>query len=761
TEGETKTLSGSPVGGTFSIVSGGGTINGNTYSPDDINTNTTVVIRYTIATDGDCVATSDGVTFTVTPLLGSIGDTVWYDEDGDAIKDTNENGLEGAKITLDPGTPGNTSDDVIIFTNANGNYLFDNLIAGTYTISVDVNTVTSGIPAGKNPSDLEQTYDSDNLGSPNNSTINLAQGEHNLAQDFAYVIPTGGTSGGNSGGVESESLGDAISKIYVGRKKNSIPTKFVKSIDNIYNKAALKKAQPYQGKGQTLLDMFPTELYSGNIANVTSPTDILDYTIADEVLSVDFSLNGETKGVVLGIKTSDKIYNHTKASCDRLRGAEILNIQKIKVGGYSFLMQGIKQRNGVIEYAISFAAAKNNNDLSYTIQTNWYVNNYTKFNDVYNFQVWSTKPTGTKKLVKDIIDNLKLYSPVNQTEKQKFPKTYASKIYRDKGDLIVALRSTEEGKSASISMVELYSETANNIKHRNNSVITEIQQELKVSIADGYEYDALIKVDGEIEDAFYHADGNWGLDYDSRYTEIKNYFIWNDFNREYQDDEYTINRGVEIKATSEYDYLTIYKSLLPGTLSADYSEYNYVSFTAKGSGLIELGLLKASIENWTEQYRVMIDLSEEEQTYFVPFDIFTSTSSQENLTAEDLTTLLFTFLPVEAQTKELDLTISDVKFTKSAVEGQTVQKIEKFENEFMAYPNPSQGDVNLLLFSELDTEATVTLTDITGKVIYKEQVSLNSGKNELNFDFRVKTGVLFLKVASKENNYGTSKIIFR
>ncbi|MBU3012988.1 carboxypeptidase regulatory-like domain-containing protein, partial [Polaribacter vadi] len=693
--------------------------------------------------------------------LGSIGDTVWYDTDGDGIKDASEAGLGGATVTLDPGTPGDASDDLTTTTDANGNYLFDNLPAGPYTISVDVSTVTSGIPAGETAADLVQTYDWDSVGTPNNSTINLGAGEDNLDQDFAYIIPTGGTSGGNSGGVESESLGDAISKIYVGRKKNSVPTQFVKSSENLFNKTKLKKSQPYQGKGQTMLDMFPAQLYVGNVANVTSPTDILDYTIADEVLSVDFSLNGETKGVVLGIKTSDKIYNHTKASCDRLRGAEILNIQKVEIEGYNFLMQGIKQRSGEIEYAISFATAKNNNDANYTIQTNWYVNNYTKFNDVYNFQVWSTRPADTQKLVADILNNLKSYIPVAQTEVQKFPETYASKIYRDKGELVVALRSTEEGNTADISMVELYSETANNIKHRYNTVSTEIQQSLRVDIADGYEYDALIKVEDEVEDAFYHADGNWGLDYDSRYTEIKNYFVWNDFDREYQDDEYTINRSVELQATSDYDYLTVYKSLLPGTLSADYSEYNYVAFTAKGSGLMELGLLKSSIEDWTAQYKVMVDLSEEEQTYYVPFDVFTSSASQEKLTAEDLTMLTFTFLPVEANTTELDLEISDVKFTKIAVEDQVIEKIETFENEFMAYPNPSKGNVNLLLFSETDTEATVTLSDVTGKVIYKGKTQLNAGKNELDYNFKVKTGVMLLQVTSPETDYGTSKIIFR
>lgn len=119
----------------------------------------------------------------------------------------------------------------------------------------------------------------------------------------------------------------------------------------------------------------------------------------------------------------------------------------------------------------------------------------------------------------------------------------------------------------------------------------------------------MVKIDNEVEDAFYYADGNWGLDFDKRYTEIKNYFVWSNFDREYKDDEYAINRDVEVKATSYYDYLTVYKSLLPGTISADYSEYNYIAFTAKGSGLMELGLIKSSIQDWKAQYRVMVDFS--------------------------------------------------------------------------------------------------------------------------------------------------------
>ena len=177
---------------------------------------------------------------------------------------------------------------------------------------------------------------------------------------------------------------------------------------------------------------------------------------------------------------------------------------------------------------------------------------------------------------------------------------------------------------------------------------------------------------------------------------------------------------------------------------------------------MELGLIKSSIEDWKQQYRIMVDISEEEQPYYVPFEAFSSVGTEETLTADDLTTIAFTFLPVEANTKELDLKISDVRFTKVAVEDEIVNKVEKFENEFVAYPNPSKGNVNLTLFSKVDTEAEVTLTDITGKVIYRGTADLTTGKNELEYNFaRMRRGIYLLKVASKEHDYGVSKLLFR
>ena len=568
---------------------------------------------------------------------------------------------------------------------------------------------------------------------------------------------------GNGGGLESESLGDLLSKQYVTRKMKSVPTQFVKSEATRYNKAKLtasiNMARGGAGSDLTMTEMFPTELQNGDVADITSPTDILDYTIAQEVLSVDFSVGGTTKAVVLGVRTTDKVYNHTKASCDRLRGAEILNVKTVQVGGYNFLMQAIKQRNGVTEYAISFAVGKNYQDSFYTLQTNWFVKEYEAAKDVYNFQVWSTLPEQTTKLVNDILNNLNDSKPVIQTEIQKMPKTYAAKVTREGTDLVLKLKSVKEEQSIEISMDQNYSET-NGFTMRYNPLKSEMTQTIRLNVDDAYEFDGLINVEGAVQDAFYSADGNWGLDFDTTYTLINKYVVSNNLDRVYEEGELAVNRNVHLQVHSEDDYATLYKSLLPGQIPADYNEYQFVSFKAKGSGLLELGLIKSSVEDWKHQYKAMINVGSEEKTYYVPFKFFKSTKSNQTINADDLTMLTFTFLPVEAKTQDLDLNIEDVKFTNKAPDGYE-ELLYTMQNEFMVYPNPSRGDVNCMLYSDTNTTATATLYDVSGKAIYSSQVKLTEGRNELDFNFNVPTGVMFFSIKSDKVDYGTSKLFFK
>ncbi|MGD1808903.1 SdrD B-like domain-containing protein, partial [Dapis sp. BLCC M126] len=119
---------------------------------------------------------------------GSIGDTIFRDDNADGDQDAGEEGISGVEVRLtDKGDDGvfGTDDDVVIgteTTDADGKYLFDGLDAGNYQVEVLNN---NGALDG-----LDQTADPDGT-LDNGSMVELAQGEDNLDQDFGYDAPTG------------------------------------------------------------------------------------------------------------------------------------------------------------------------------------------------------------------------------------------------------------------------------------------------------------------------------------------------------------------------------------------------------------------------------------------------------------------------------------------------------------------------------------------------------------------------------------------
>ena len=82
-------------------------------------------------------------------------------------------------------------------------------------------------------------------------------------------------------------------------------------------------------------------------------------------------------------------------------------------------------------------------------------------------------------------------------------------------------------------------------------------------------------------------------------------------------------------------------------------------------------------------------------------------------------------------------------------------------NEFTAYPNPSQGRLTTAVYSKENTKAILSLYDIRGVEVYRGQLELKPGKNVIENEFRVKSGVMFLKIYNSETNYGIKKIVFK
>jgi protocatechuate 3,4-dioxygenase beta subunit len=72
--------------------------------------------------------------------LGSIGDLVWEDLNCNGIREQNEPGISGVKVTLEGLDLFNVFVQSSTLTNVNGNYLFSNLKPGQYTVNFETPT---------------------------------------------------------------------------------------------------------------------------------------------------------------------------------------------------------------------------------------------------------------------------------------------------------------------------------------------------------------------------------------------------------------------------------------------------------------------------------------------------------------------------------------------------------------------------------------------------------------------------------------------
>jgi uncharacterized repeat protein (TIGR01451 family) len=138
---------------------------------------TSVVNTVAVSSDEEPTPLEDTVV-DVLPLA-TIGNTVWLDEDGDGDQDAGEIGIPNVVVEL------YNADGALVMTtatDAHGGYLFDDVVIGTYTVTVKTATMPSGLAA--NP-----TYDEDDgTTSPDSETVVTltAAGEEHMTADFGY-----------------------------------------------------------------------------------------------------------------------------------------------------------------------------------------------------------------------------------------------------------------------------------------------------------------------------------------------------------------------------------------------------------------------------------------------------------------------------------------------------------------------------------------------------------------------------------------------
>jgi choice-of-anchor A domain-containing protein len=561
---------------------------------------------------------------------------------------------------------------------------------------------------------------------------------------------------GCTGGLESVSLGDLVSRRAINNIKNSVSTKPDYNAMPAFTKNTHSSEARTTSSGSSISRFAPASL-ANTTPKVSSPTDITTLTSAVDAFSVDYVNNNAAKAAVLAITTLHNAYNHTKSICDRFRGATLQATEIVQIQGINFIQFRLLQQNGSVEYCIAFAAGKSNGATHFDLQSKWLISEYTGDDSVFNFQVWAASPLNTQTLTNEILTNLKAVLPVQQVDAGFIlPTTYIAAGKRDKGFLDLNITSAVNSTNCKIIFIEQKNEqSGTDTLEIPFTLIGGVPNNFKIPIYDGYQYEGHLYMNDTLLDDVYMADGNWSQDLDVHYTSVTckpN----NNYSRVYTDGEYPLYRNFTVTGTSS-DYISIYKFVTSGEDKVDLTNYHSFKFLAKGGGKVQIRLIKDGIVNFNDQYYTTLTLDTGTQNYQVSLNDFASDNSSYStyINPFDVTAVVYTF-QYGGKSTAVNFFVDDQAFSPTVVTGTRIIT----SNKLTIMPNPVSGPFQCQFSATQNEDLTLELTDLSGRVVCKQAVQAVAGPNTVTVNVPAGSGegMFFVRLGNSSVKYDVTKI---
>lgn len=184
-----------------------------------------------------------------------------------------------------------------------------------------------------------------------------------------------------------------------------------------------------------------------------------------------------------------------------------------------------------------------------------------------------------------------------------------------------------------------------------------------------------------------------------------------------------------------------------------FSDFNNFTLKAKGTGTLEVIFIKANTENWEEQPKATINLTENLEEYEVPLSDFTNTNI-----FNDVVTIVFKMISETRETVTKKVTIKDVRFSKSSSLSTDIKPI--YEHKMIAIPNPMTTTAEIHFTTNTTEALTLEIYNQLGKKVFTTPCNSNIGENKImiNKD-NLSSGLYFCKLKSNQKHYNILKLI--
>ena len=574
-------------------------------------------------------------------------------------------------------------------------------------------------------------------------------------------------SSGSVGGLESKSLGAAIGTrnfniyknsqngavVYTEAQKIVAPKKGSIGTFGINSSTSLASLMPYSAnKAYTAYDQS------------AAVTDLESITNAVDVRAIDFTLNNSPKAVAFATKTIGGIYSHTKTICDRLKGAQLLDIQNVTIANNTFIQYKIKQANGDMEYAISFSAGTKAGRNTCSIQSNWLMTDYVSEDTMYNYQLWAANPTDVATMAKEVLGKLQAIMPLVSMNSNDLPSAYVSAATRVGTSMNLTINNRTANTTGYFQLQQKATEnsTSDMTQVVPFTINTYGTTTVTIPVSDNYDANISMVFNNSTTDALYMADGIWGTSGDNN-TTVSKMNVANNLSKQYAANEYPLLRDVNVSVTTP-SYVSIYKYLKGGAAAVDLSTYKSFHFTAStnASGMnLKVTITKLSLGNWNSQYSYTISNFQNGQTYSIALSDLKSTDGTlpAIIDASDITSVVYNVENTSGQTLSFNAGISNAAFSTEDIALERALEVKTVN----VTPNPSNGNFKVSFASPSTTQLRLAITDITGRILNSQMVNAVTGTNEVsvNLGQAINGSIYFVSLQSADSKYTTQKMMIK